>query len=228
MTGSFDKDHPSSCSYQAYALPELLDIGSSYYDYQIELNITELRGVTFSILNGTTIYGADDIDSTDVLRNFTYNATDYNSIFFTFTPHFEEEEKPFFMAFVGLVPHEIWIEDEDDKLTTTLVVEEAETIYKHVTFSEKVLIAVTLFGLFTYCIKKKYMDKIGERGPMFYKPDDFAKWKKKKKVMDTIIEVNNPVDPWENIDDDDEGTQGGDSETDSQDADKRIEDSGKK
>ena len=78
ISGSFDKTHPTSCSYNAYAVPDLLEVGSAYYSYQLEINITDLLGVTVTVMNGTTLYGADDVESTDIKRNFTYNATDYN------------------------------------------------------------------------------------------------------------------------------------------------------
>lgn len=41
-----------------------------------------------SLMNGTSIYGADDLETTTELRNFTYNATDFNQLFMTFVPDF--------------------------------------------------------------------------------------------------------------------------------------------
>ena len=78
ISGAFDKNHPTSCQFNAYAVPDLLQIGSAYYSYQLEINITSIKGVTVTVLNGTTIYGADDIETTSEKRNFTYNATDFN------------------------------------------------------------------------------------------------------------------------------------------------------
>ena len=78
ISGSFDKNKPTSCSYNAYAVPDLLKVGSAYYSYQLEINITDILGVTVTVMNGTTIYGADDVETTSEKRNFTYNATDYN------------------------------------------------------------------------------------------------------------------------------------------------------
>ena len=71
-------------------------MGSQWYDYQIEINITDIVGVTMTIFNGTTIYGADDYDSTSTPRNLTYNATDYNNLYFTFSPSADATDKSFF------------------------------------------------------------------------------------------------------------------------------------
>ena len=42
ISGSFDKNHPTSCQYNAYAVPDLLQIGAAYYSYQLEINITDV------------------------------------------------------------------------------------------------------------------------------------------------------------------------------------------
>ena len=50
-----------------------------------------------------------------------------------------------------------------------------------------------LGGIFFYCMKKKFLNNwclgIG-------KFDNFEKWKKKKLVMEEIIDAKHPPDPW--------------------------------
>ena len=164
ISGSFDRNDPSFCSYEAYALPELIEIGAFFVNYQIEVNITELTGVTATFLNGTTLYTADDIESTNEARNFTYNSTDYNNVFINFSPNFDEEESNFFLAFVGLIPREriFGEDDEDDEAVVRIEIETIDTtIYKHVTFSEWVLILATGTGILAFCCKKRYCENKG-------------------------------------------------------------------
>lgn len=150
-----------------------------------------------TIFNGTTIYGADDPDATSVPRNLTYNATDYNNLYFTFSPSEDAVDKSYFSAHVGLVPKEIWIEDEDDEITAVYVPEPIPPILKHVTFNEWLIIVGTVLGLVFYYIKVKYFNN----SCMLERKTNYNKWMGTKKVIEELIEVNNPPDPWGGIDD---------------------------
>ena len=75
--GSFSNEVDEECYYEIYAWPyeHLL---SSYYDYQIDINITAMSGVKAKLHNGTFIYWADDMIEVHEhvgYSNFTYNAT---------------------------------------------------------------------------------------------------------------------------------------------------------
>jgi len=197
ISGSFDVNSGQSCSYHAYGLPELLDLGSRWYDYQIEINITDIVGVTMTIFNGTTIYGAGDYEATSTPRNLTYNATDYNNLYFTFSPIDGPIDSSFFSAHVGLVPKEIWIEDDDDDITAIYIPDEIPPILKHVTFNEWLIIVGTILGLVFYYIKVRYFNN----ACMLERKTDYNRWVGTKKVIEELIEVNNPPDPWGGIDD---------------------------
>jgi len=54
---------------------------------------------------------------------------------------------------VGLVPKEIWFEEEDEEVLPARVEELPPTIYKHVSFNEWLIIVAVLLGVFFYCLK---------------------------------------------------------------------------
>ena len=63
-------------------------IRSDYYDYQIDLNITYMKGVLATIHNGTDIFNIGDALEVDFVggqKNFTYNASHDNSVYVKFT-----------------------------------------------------------------------------------------------------------------------------------------------
>ena len=95
------------------------------------------------------------------------------------------------------MPKEIWIEDEDDEVETVFVPEGDPIIYKHVTFNEWLIIVATILGLVFYYIKVRYCNNWA----MLERKTNYNKWMGTKKVIEELIEVNNPPDPWGGIDD---------------------------
>ena len=76
----------------------------------------------------------------------------------TFTPNFDEDPQPFFMAYVGLVPRiQYWDQDEESTKKPGAVPVD-NTIFKYITFNESVIMLTVLGGIFVHCIKKKYFD----------------------------------------------------------------------
>ena len=145
------------------------------------------------MMNGTSIYGADDLETSTEIRNFTYNATDFNQLFMTFTPNFDEDPQPFFMAYVGLVPRiQYWDQDEESTKKPGAVPVD-NTIFKYITLNEKIIMLTVLCGIFAHCIKKKYFDnwKLG-----INKFRRFELWKQRKAGMERIILKKHPYDPW--------------------------------
>lgn len=138
------------------------------------------------------------------MRNLTYNATDYNNLYFTFSQNTTEfpavrtnKNSPFFQANIGLVPKEIWIEEEDEEIQPARVEEPPPTIYKHVTFNEWLIIWAVMLALIFYVIKQKYcLDSCKQQ-----KNTNYNQWQNTKKVIEELIEVNNPPDPWGGIGD---------------------------
>ena len=67
------------------------------------------------------------------------------------------------------------------------------TIYKYITFNEKVIMLAVLFGILFNCLKKKYFDnwKLG-----INKYRSFERWRSRKAGMERIILRKHPYDPW--------------------------------
>ena len=108
-------------------------------------------------------------------------------------PDYDVVEQPFFFAHVGLVPRMIYYKPEEETSKKPGAYPVDNTIYKTITFNEKVVMVCVLLGIFVYCMKKKFLHnwKLG-----ISKFDNFEKWKKKKIVMEEIIESKHPADPW--------------------------------
>ena len=108
------------------------------------------------------------------------------------------------MAYVGLVPRiQYWEEEvEPDNKPGAIPID--KTIYKYITFNEKVIMFTVLFGILFHCLKKKYFDN-WNLGINNYR--GFEKWKSRKAGMERIILRKHPYDPWGQLggDSDDEG-----------------------
>jgi hypothetical protein len=151
---------------------------SADYDYQIDVNITQMQGVRAKLHNGTFIYWADD-ETQAVMQNgysnFTYNATIstkgsiylpagtyLNNVFVQFETDsdYSGDGNRFFQAQVGIRPFNRTEPDDDDDLIIPDAIEREQPIMKHITFPEKVIIGTFLFGIIVFAIKQAYCIKL--------------------------------------------------------------------
>ena len=72
-------------------------------------------------------------------------------------PNYEVEEN-YFLAYVGLVPREIYYRPKEEVTKKPGAYPVDNTVYKYITFNEKVLMWCILGSIFLYCMKKKYFN----------------------------------------------------------------------
>ena len=169
----------TDCYWDLFQNPTI-DAGNQYYKYQIELNFTQMNGVLVTVHNGTSLFTAGDAKQVDTLhgeQTLLYNASlvdDYsialevenlNHVWVKFTADGSYDEQSSFIANVGLRAFERDDDDDDEEETTTDEDSEDKEakypvrkviIVRHLTFNEKVVFWVFLFGILLMCFKNKY------------------------------------------------------------------------
>jgi hypothetical protein len=149
----------TTCYYQFVALPSSIE-NDPFYDWQIDANITLMRGVTATIHNGTSLFSAGNETQVDfdIKKNYTFNATGFNNIFVTFTADGTYSGQSIFMMEVGLRPfnktYEEDDDDDDDEKIPDPVLEIIPTS-KLLSWNERVIIFTILFGLLVTCCFKR-------------------------------------------------------------------------
>jgi len=161
----------TDCYYQFFQNPLYMagykpDKSLTYYDYQIDVNITVMEGVVATIHNGTSLFTAQDsleVNFDGGQRKFTFNASSpyFNNVFIKFSADTELTGQPVFSVAVGLRPEEIEDEDEDDADAdddddTPFYPRDVIPISKELTFNEEVIMLIVMFGICAMCCKNRF------------------------------------------------------------------------
>ena len=132
------------------ALPSTLTNRSA--DYFIDVNMTVMNGVWGILHNGTMANFAKNATSIefDFQRNYTFNASDAQSVFLTFIamPNYAGAS---FLADVYLREADKTSDDEDDEVTLDYEPPDEVPQYFYFTWNESVIIVTFVVGMCCWC-----------------------------------------------------------------------------
>ena len=158
----------TDCYFSAEATSKL--IRSDYYNYQIDLNITYMKGVLATIHNGTDVFSIGDpleVDFEGGQTNFTYNASHGNKVYVKFTADPNYDGNSFFMAQYGMralpkgkISGAVLEEDDEEEYITYAL--EIVPQSKALTFSEKAIIGAFAAGIVAMCWRNCFPDACGD------------------------------------------------------------------